>query len=417
MLISRYLHRLDRWYAVLLIAFLVGCGADSTRGLLVVVDSSLYEPLQASLDQYAQSVQSEGYEVYVEPWNPGTVDDLKALVFDYVDRHHVEGALLIGDLPAAWYEQFAFNYYEQFPTDLYLQDQDAVWTDTDDNGILDQHSDLTLDIYTSRLSGTPEQLQEYFARAKRYREDGPLVDVSAFIFIDDDWATTDTTDTFYLNELYSSVEVIQDVADSSLDNYLARLTGRGAEFVYQKIHGYSLFLSFHEHDEEGAKVVRPLFAADISKQNLKGSFYNLCDCFAARFTVSGNVAEQYMLGTDYGLAMIGSTKLGHIQDPHVFHRLLVLGGRWGQAYQAWFNEEGKRSDTWHMGMVLMGDPLLHLTGDLAPSSGDLVDSARTAFERQDALREEEKILENCSSQLDLDTFEEYRAAHPEFFGD
>ncbi|MGB5694234.1 MAG: C25 family cysteine peptidase [Polyangiales bacterium] len=415
MLISRYLHGFDRWYAALLIALLVGCGADSTRGLLVVVDSSLYEPLQASLDQYAQSVQSEGYEVYVEPWNPGTVDDLKALVFDYVDRHHVEGALLIGDLPAAWYEMInqSTSVYDDFPVDLYLQDRDAVWTDEDENGRLDHHSELNLDIYTSRLTGTVEQLEKYFARAKRYREDGPLVDVSAFIFLDDDWSRANTTDTFYLNKLYSSVEVIQTVADSTRDNYLARLTGRGAELVYQAIHGSSLALWFNDLDEQGQKILSNVLLSEIPRYNFKGSFYILSDCRAARFTVP-NIAEAYTVGTDYGLAIVGSTKIGQMLNPRVFDKGLALGRGWGEAYKAWYNEEGKRSDEYQLGMVLMGDPLLRLTGDLTPSAGDFPDSTRASPEGLDVLPQEE-IMENCSGNSD--TFEEYRAAHPEFFGD
>jgi hypothetical protein len=394
-------------------ALLFGCGGADSREFLVVVESSLYEPLQASLDQYAESMQAEGFEVRVESWSPGTVDDLKALLFDQVDRHHIEGALLIGDLPTAWYEHIAFNHYQQFPIDLYLQDRDAVWSDQDRDGLFDGHSELTLDIYTSRLLGTPMQLQEYFARAKRYREEGPLVDVSAFIFFDDDWAGH-ATDDFYLDKLYSAVDVIQDVADSTLDNYLAKLTGDGAEFVYQTIHASPFWISFAELDEQGKPTFRPLYAPDIPKHNLKGSFYNLCNCYAARFTVN-NLAEQYTVGTDYGLAVIGSTKEGHIQDSRVFHEYLVLGARWGEAYQGWFNEVGKRSDTWHLGMVLMGDPLLSLTGDLEPLPDDFIDSARAPVEDPDALQRFERIMEECAQEAQPDTFEEYRDNYPEFF--
>jgi hypothetical protein len=418
LLMSRLPQRLSlsRCVSLLSIALLFGCGADS-QDFLVVVESSLYEPLQASLDQYAEAMHAEGFEVHVEPWSPGTVDDLKALLFDYVDRHQIEGALLIGELPAAWYEQIAFNYYEHFPADLYLQDGDAVWIDQDGNGIFDRHSELTLDIYTARLTGTATQLQEYFARANRYREEGPQVDVSAFIFIDDDWTRQDTTDAFYLDKLYSSVEVIQDVADSTPENYLARLTGRGAEFIYQKIHASPFFLSFEEGvDEQGNPAFRPLLAPDIAEQNLKGSFYNLCNCSAARFTVD-NLAEQYTVGTDYGLAIIGSTKVGHMRDPHVFHEYLVLGARWGEAYKDWFNEEGKRSDSYHLGMVLMGDPLLSLTGDLEPSPEHFIESARAPMEESDALQVDDRILEECARQAQPDTFEDYRDNHPEFFRD
>ena len=396
---------------VLLGALIAGCGGSDDRSFLVVVESSLHEPLQDSFEQYAETMRLAQFEVHVESWVPGTVDELKGLLFDYADRHGIEGALLIGDLPAAWYEQVGPEGYEHFPTDIYLQDRDAIWVDTNNSGIFDFHEDLDLDIYTARLNGTPTQLQDYFGRAQHYRSVGSLVDVSAFIFIDDDWSTTDTSDAFHLDELYSSVEIIQDKADSTRENYLAKLTGDGAEFVYQKIHAGPLFLNFDEHlDEHGELVPRKLHASDIAEDNLKVSFLNMTNCSAARFTTAGNVAEAYTVGTGYGLAIIGSTKVGHLTDPRLFHQNLVQGMRWGEAYRAWYNEEGKHNDFWYLGVVIMGDPLVRLTGDLFPSGG--TDAA--VWDLRD---DTEGTTSECAADVELGTFEEYRKGHPEFFAD
>jgi hypothetical protein len=363
--------------------------------------------LRETLDGYAELMQLGRFNVHVESFVPGTVEDLKALLFDHVDMHDIEGALLIGELPAAWYEQVAFSYHEEFPTDIYLQDRDAVWTDEDGDGIFDHHSDLNLDIYTARLNGTSTQLQDYFARARYYRRVGPLVDVSAFIFIDDDWSSANTSDEFHLGELYSNVNVLQDEADSTFANYLARLTGSGAEFVYQWIHSAPLFLSIHDQDEQGKLFYSKVLSRDIAKHDLKASFFNLFDCSAARFT-GENLAEEYVVATDYGLAAIGSTKTGAVNDPHFFHENLVLGRRWGEAYQMWFNEVGKRNDAWHLGIVLMGDPLLRLTGDLFPSGW-------TDVGGWDPPGAFEELMETIAQESELSTFEEYRDSHPEFF--
>ncbi|MGB5314354.1 MAG: hypothetical protein WBN38_19940, partial [Polyangiales bacterium] len=139
---------------------MIGCGDSSEepveRSFLIVVESSLREPLRESLEQYAETMQLAYFDVYVEPWVSGTVDDLKSLLFDYVDRYGIEGALLIGEgLPAAWYEQEGFEgKMEEFPTDLFLQDRDAIWIDQNNNEVDDFHTDLQVDIYTSRLMGT-----------------------------------------------------------------------------------------------------------------------------------------------------------------------------------------------------------------------------------------------------------------------
>ena len=198
-----------------------GCG-DATvepvrTSFLIVVEHSLYEPLEASLTRYVETMDAAGVEVHVEPWLPGTVDELKGILFEYADLDQIEGALLIGELPAAWYEQVAFDSNECFPTDLYLQDLDASWVDSDGNGVFDAHSDLDLEIYTSRLNGTEAELQDYFARLDYYRRVGPLVDVSGFVFIDDDWAGVNTEGAFDLGRLYSVVEIIKDKNQSGVD--------------------------------------------------------------------------------------------------------------------------------------------------------------------------------------------------------
>ncbi|MGB5695233.1 MAG: hypothetical protein WBM46_06255 [Polyangiales bacterium] len=356
-------------FGVLLLgALTMGCGDPSSqpldRSFLVVVESSVFEPLKPSLERYAEAMRLSQFRIHVQPWVPGTARELQAFVFDYFDHYGIEGALLIGDLPAAEYEQIGLHGYERFPTDLYLQDRDAIWVDQNDNGIFDYHTELEIELYTSRLIGTPSQLRAYFDRADDYRRVGPLVDVSAFIFIDDDWSGNDTSDVLGLDELFSSVEVVQSTDESTLDTYLAKLTGDGAEFVYQKIHGYHEWIGIDEPDGQSK-----LSTQNIMDENLKVSFVNMINCFAADFTEDESVAAAYTVGTDYGLAIIGSTKEGHMTDPRTFHAHLAHGMRWGEAYRAWFNEQGKWNDVWYLGVVLMGDPLLTLTGDLPDSGG------------------------------------------------
>ncbi len=403
----RYTRRLA--CALLLGAFLaVGCGGGDgplvDREFLIVIEDSLYEPLEASLEQYAETMLLAQFNVRVVRWIPGTVQELKALLYEQVDSHGIEGALLIGELPAAWYEQVAFNKHEEFPIDLYLQDRDAEWGDEDEDGIFDSHTDLDLDLYTSRLTGTPAQLVDYFARAYHYRREGPLVDVSAFVFVDDSWSRVNTRRPFYLDDLYSNVDIIKDVSDSTLDNYLDKLTGDGAEFVFQWVHASSGFMRFDDLDGDRDLTYRSL----RDDYPLKASFVNMFNCSAARFT-GPNLAEHYTVGTGYGLAIIGSTKTGAVNDTRVFHENLVLGRRWGEAFQIWFNKVGKQDDEWHLGIVIMGDPLLRLTGDLYPSG-----ATEASFTDPGIFVE---TMEQIAAEADLSTFEEYREMHPEFFED
>jgi hypothetical protein len=361
-------------YALIVVGgLMIYCGDSGQQAadpsLVVIVESSLYDLLHESVEQYAEAMRLEQFEIYVEPWKPGTVQELRQLVFDYIDAHQIEGALLVGDLPAALYEQQAWNRHEVFPTDIYLQDRAAQWVDQDHDEIYDFHTeDLHADIYTARLNGSVTQLRRYFERVQHHRDVGPLVEPSALIFIDDDWARTNTDDSLGLNELYDDVEVIKDEAESTLENYLARLTGDGAEFVYQKIHGGQEILTFEHFGEDGEVLSETLTASRIARENLKVSFVNMTDCFSADFSFKGSVAESFMVGTDYGLAVIGLTKEGILPEPRVFHQNLSRGMSWGQAYRAWFNEVGIKDEKNSLGVVILGDPLLTLS-DHPPNRG------------------------------------------------
>ena len=298
---------------------------------------------------------------------------------------------------------------EEFPTDLFLQDRDALWIDTNDDGRYDYHSDLHADIYTSRLVGTPAELQDYFARLEQYRRSGSLADVSAFIFIDDDWSHKDTSDFFGLGELYGDVEVIIDESESTRSNYVARLSGRGAEFVYQWIHGAPGWLAFDNLVASGETIQSKLFAEDIVGWNLEASFVNMANCYSARFTeAKPSLGQAYTVGTDYGLAVIGSTKVGAQTDPRIFHRGLAHGMRWGQAYKSWFNAKGNENYLWHLGIVLVGDPLLRVYGDRAPSG--ITDASP-----ENGPELPPPATPCCIVDEEPGTFEDYRRRHPEFF--
>ncbi|MBW1811080.1 MAG: hypothetical protein JRJ87_23015, partial [Deltaproteobacteria bacterium] len=382
----------------------LNCPQDCNYDLVVIVESALQGPLQLSFDEYLADLQNEGSLARVEVWSGGTRDDLKDLIFDQVDRFDVEGTLLIGNLPAAWYEQTAFDTFEQFPMDLYFQDRTATWNDADNDGQFDSHTDLNLEIFTSRLTGTASDLQSYFARIHDYRTNGSLVDVSAFNFIDDDWV-------FYagpygLEAIYSTVDVLSDLNQTSVANYLSKLTGAGAEFVYQWIHSSPTTL-----------FVVVVGAGQIStsvgiSNDLKGSFYNLFDCSAARFTET-NLGMTYAVRTSYGLAIIGSTKTGGIYTPTIFHSRLAAGTNWGESFRQWYNGHGKYNDEWYLGIIIAGDPMLTVSGNVRGMIKEIPERTWTAVELS-ALRE---TMKSFAEQTELGTYETYRRDNPAFFND
>jgi hypothetical protein len=378
--------------------------ADS---ILLVVESGLCPAISDSIDTYRQDLRKEGCDVRFALWEGGGARELRAFLRSSMESGGVHGAFLVGELPAAWYEQPGFTGHEEFPCDLYFMDFDARWEDRDGDGVLDAHSTLSLDMFVSRIEGTDAEISRYFEKVHRYRTGELTVWKGAYIFKDDDWADFHRGSSFELSRIYGDVDVCEDVAESFRSAYVAKLSGTGAEYVFQWIHSYPHLLCVR-----GAASYEYIHTSDVAAGNFKGVFYNLFDCSAARFTEE-NLGAAYLLRTDYGLAVLGSTKVGGNYYPRVFHYALAQGARWGDAYKCWYNEYGALDDKWFMGMVILGDPMLTLTEEARGELKALAeDAAPPSLEEIGAL---EDAFRRFGYENTVLGFAEYRSRNSRFF--
>jgi hypothetical protein len=173
--------------------------------------------------------------------------------------------------------------------------------------------------------------------------------------------------------------------------------------VYQWVHSSPTTLYFDGYDQ-----YQTLDVNQITDMGVRGSFFNLFDCSASRYTEE-NLAEMYLHQT-YGLATIGSTKAGGIYSPWVFHDVLASGGTWGEGYIRWYEAEGRRDDSWFLGIVVMGDPTLTLSNDTRRAMG--------AATRPTAALSAEQMQDLSDTmvrfQHDAGSFEAYREAFPQY---
>ncbi len=288
------------------------CREDCKHEVVVVVERALESILGPSLVQYVADLTAEGSRARIEAWGPGTVQELKDLLFEQVDLYGVEGAFLVGNLPAAFFEhrviclawdridRCVMYEYEEFPTDVYLQDRNARWDDENDNGKYDAHGELELEIFVSRLQTLPDPLKcgttelfpecppdydpehafyaseacletcpslfrsqvwtelgygeveccgpyflrRYFERLHQYRTEGALVDRKAMVFADDDFEHM--VFPTGLDTLYGNVEVLKGGGVTTKDIYIDRLTGGGVELVHHLLHSTVQNLYFYE---------------------------------------------------------------------------------------------------------------------------------------------------------------------------
>jgi len=340
--------------------------ADTTPSdILLVVEQSRFSALSSPLEQYAMDINSEGGSVEIVSFPAeGSASSLREMIAVRGDT--INGAFLVGTLPAPRYEQTAFGKYEEFPIDLYYMDPDAVWMDSDKNGKFDSHSELELSHYLSRINGTDIEIVSYFSKLHAYRVGNSPFLGGAYIFKDEDWFDTYRSSSFGLNRIYNSIRIDETPTETLRGNYLQQVAHEGADYVYQWIHATptSLYIS------DGSSYTTFRYN-EIEQYNAKGRFFNMFNCKGARFTQI-NLAMTYLTGTDTGLAVTGSTKVGGNYYPLEFHRTLAAGSSWGNAFKSWYNYYGKSDDSWFLGMVILGDPALKIqdmTADRALSRG------------------------------------------------
>jgi len=342
---------------------------EGERGrIAVLVESSLEDSLAASLDQFTEDLESDGHTVLLEMMSGGTPEQLRAHLQDlYADD--LVGALMIGDLPVAWYEvenDYQEYGYAVFPCDLYYMDLNGSWEDTDNNGVPDVHGlgeGSTLPeiwvghlIATAQMGDEAELFNDYFERNHRFRTGEIEPNGSSLVYVDDDWAAWGD---YYVAEL---IEAFPDVTSewehetTCKDDYLPRLSATFdniAVFVHSSPDAH-FFVRSGNYDYMMWNEVPP--EADAL-------FYNLFACSNSNYTDQVFMGGVYVLNTESGLLSVGSTKTGSMLNGYPYYHNLAEFEEFGEAYRLWFNSLYPFNDDdvyWHYGMTLIGDPSLRL---------------------------------------------------------
>lgn len=343
--------------------------SESQRGrdiplIIIFVNGDLYPFIQTDIDAYNATLVDEGYSTVLFSVTGGSAEDIKNELLSYwsVD-YNLTGAVLIGDLSAAWfYHQNDFYGPDEFPCDLFLMDLDGVWTDTDHDGMYDNHTDgngtTAPDIYVGRIDASKvpgdeiditknylQKVHEYWTGQKNRPENG-------LTYTDKDWANySEARDAIrFAYPLYQPIWYPNVTRD---DYLLNRLPG-GYDFIQLSCHSSSAshyFTIGGELDNEGVRSAPPM-----------AFFYNLFCCSSLRFTDANCLGNAYILNTSSpSLAVVGSTKTGSMLDYKEFYKPLGQCRSFGSAFHQWFCSEYPYDDdamSWFYGMTILGDPTL-----------------------------------------------------------
>jgi hypothetical protein len=341
--------------------------------------TSVYKYFNESLSWYIKYLEEAlGYSVRLYTIDGGTPENIRALLQNGLPG--IVGAIIVGDLPVAWYEMVCWDSPEVFPTDLFYMDLNGYWGDADGDRLYDTHDgrvgDVKPEIWVGRLdvpdkymqglsadkaiSVEQEILTNYFKRNYDYRGGWLLYRYPkrALIYIDDDWVDMADGVDKSLAKLYNDRTVVTNIDMTNADDYKNRIDD-GWEWVHLQCHGWP-----------GGHVFKnslgwdgTIYTYDYENIPANALFYQFFVCSGARFTEPDYLAGSavFRTNTDYtsgGLLAIGSTKTGSMLYFEDFYRRLSEGKSIGDAFKEWFIEYGESSPCWFYGLVLIGDPTL-----------------------------------------------------------
>ncbi len=361
--------------------------------ICIVINDLLYPSIQSSFSVFVADLENEGYSpnVYTALNNGDEVALKKILISEWNERN-IAGAILIGDLPVAWYEmteppEWGGSHVE-FPIDLFFMDLDGLWIDVDFDGLYDDHLDgdwdMEADIWVGRLCafnltqhGASEvsMMENYLDKNHRYRTGEFTLSDKALAYIDNDWCMYGWEDDVAL--AYPVTDAVIDPYETTREDYMQRVressnnryesllicshSSPWAHYLYWGTGPYDYSL-FHNYEIE-----------EIDVQVL---FYNLFACSNCRYVEEDDMGDWYIFQSTYGLLSAGSTKTGSMLCFYDFYQPLGDGASFGDAFLFWCINDmescaGDWSRPWFYGMTLLGDPTLKLSRFMSDHTGDV----------------------------------------------
>jgi len=353
--------------------------SKSVSKIYIVTESNLYPQIESRVLRYIADIQYVYGCTVVSQQASASINPvaLKNMIINEWNLGVVDGVVLIGNLPAGWFEiENDFNEYgyAEFPCDLFLMDLDGTWTDSDSNGKYNSHTGLVNpEVFVGRISTANmgdltseiQGMKDYLDKNHNFWTGVTSVNLQkGLTYTDRDWM--EYSDFLYdISNLYSLFDAIS-AYDSYFGktDYLGRLSGGIYEFVQLSCHSnWTMHRMYGPTPEDFENI----FTNEISVLPPKAIAYNLFCCSGVRWTNTdslGFLGGAYVYNTDSkALVSIGSTKTGSMLGFSYFYSPLKTEKVFGTALkQWWINYVGTFHDfdeiCWFYGMSIIGDPMI-----------------------------------------------------------
>ncbi len=343
---------------------------DTDSKMYVLVNSSVYHHLEDELQTYKNDVEiMKGLDVEIYNNTYSTPNQVRKFLKNGYNNDDLVGTFFVGNLPYKEFEMdLGYGYRDVFPIDLYYTDLDNTWKNTDDDRYLEEHeggyNELNPDIWFGRIcmktNWTDEvQLYEnYFRKVHSYRTGELRLPHKALHYVDDDWVNWTDDYKRGLEDLYPDLTIINDTETTTASDYRDRIQ-EGYEWIQIHCHAnhsakrHAFKLNYGPKGSGGNFTSRELY-----EDGQKSLFSNIFTCGSANYSVENYLCGWYALTGDYGLASIGTTKPGSMQEFDDFYDPIRDGRSIGEAMKEWWMDNGESNRWWFYGMTIIGDPTL-----------------------------------------------------------
>ncbi|EDY35523.1 Periplasmic copper-binding protein (NosD) [Aciduliprofundum boonei T469] len=296
--------------------------------ILVLVNSTIYPKVLPLLNSLEESMQNANYFYYfiiknVSGKNP---EEIREIIKEEYESKRIVGAVLIGNVPLAKYEDKAIGEVIEFP--YYYMDLNGEWKDTDGDGIIDTPTgNYFPDIWVGIVRSTDEngnnvtQIKEYINKTIDYIDGKYYPRVQSGAFIDDDFLYLDDKIKSSLTSLYVGEEVVDQNTNST--TFLKFLSN---DYAYAYFIAHSDGKSYIIKTPGGYKKVYPEELTHIN-----ALFYTDFSCYAASFERGAIANYLIMSKNSKSLGVLTYTAEGSPEPLLYYHMNIGEGMSFGKA--------------------------------------------------------------------------------------
>jgi hypothetical protein len=352
------------------------------NSVAIFIDSNTHSNLTSQIQRLKSDIINDlGVNVFIfsDYWND--IEEIKDILIHKYNHAALIGAILIGDIPTAYFE---YQNSGSTPTDRYFQDLSDKFIDVDGDGKFEREyymaeTDVTMrDIWTARIkppvggSEGIELLRDYLDRNHNYRignltYDKKMLYYGSISINQNDMSRQDYND--LVNQiddytgLYESDDEVDSIYDTDLEiqkrNYLTALMNN-YDFVFVNVHGTVWHQWLGELNPGDQCVVH---YNEIKEFRPQPFFSVLASCSNGDFTTENYFAGWYLFSGNSLVVkanstvsmLVGATEVEFLRD----YIPLGLGVTFGDM---------DKNDLSFLVSHILGDPTLILrpkpTGDL-----------------------------------------------------